>query len=564
MSYILRPYQTDAVAKGVAFLRSNTSGGGLVVLPTGCLTGDTIVFTNRAGNGHRQTLETIYHAQVQYASRRKATVIPFTRSFSGSRIGLHPFQSVVYSGIQPTFELELVDGCLLRGTATHPILTPAGFMPLADLCACHHVICDAGLNFGQGVPREVAVKRVSPTGRDEAVYDLVACSPYRNFVANGIVVHNSGKSLVIAGIAHQLGAPCLIFQPSKEILEQNATKLLSYGIEPAVFSASFDSKNIGSITLATIGSVRERPDLFDSFPYVMVDEAHQVSSKESMYKNFLEALGDVRILGLTATPYRLSVDGYGGAILKFLTRTRPRIFEQVVAHAQIHDLIEQGYLHRPEYQVVSGFSRGALQLNSTGADYTDESVKRYFNRIGFHDRLRRVVLRLLEIGRRNVLVFTRFVDEAMDLVSTVPGTAVLTSDTTKSMREKIVMGFRRGDIQVVANVGVLGLGFDFPELETIVCARPTNSLAVYYQQVGRLLRPHPDKESAWVVDMVDHVGYFGKIEDLWLRAEGKRGTSWEMALRLPNGKFRPLTNAYFGNEGFRRKVRFGKKLRMQR
>lgn len=362
----------------------------------------------------------------------------------------------------------------------------------------------------------------------------------------------AGKSLVIAGIASRLDGPCLIFQPSKEILEQNATKLISYGYEPSIFSASMGLKDVGSITLATIGSVKERPDLFDRFPYVMIDEAHQVNAKGGMYKEFLEALGDVRIIGLTATPYRLNTDGYGGSMLKFLTRTRPAVFKHVIAYAQIKDLIEAGYLFRPEYQTVSGFKKEEVKLNTTGADYDEDSLRRYYNRIGFQDRLARVILRLLEIGRKNVLVFTRFVDEAEALVHKVPGTAVVSADTKPSIRKAIVDGFRAGTIQVVANVGVLGVGFDYPELETVVLARPTVSLALYYQQVGRLLRPHPLKQSAWVVDMVDQVRQFGRIEDLWLQPGGKHGTAWEMVTNI-NGIQMILTNKYFGDGVGRRR-----------
>lgn len=357
----------------------------------------------------------------------------------------------------------------------------------------------------------------------------------------------AGKSLVISGIAKALQAPVLVFQPTKEILEQNATKMLAYGIEPAVYSASVGEREVGSVTLATIGSVRGVPDLFDRFPYVLIDEAHQVNAGGGMYQEFLQALGDVRILGLTATPYRLSRDGYGGSILKFLTRTRPRVFHEVVAYAQIRDLITHGYLHKPEYKIVNGFDRSAVKVNTTGADFDEISLKRYYNRSGFDDRLRRTILRLLEIGRKNVLVFTRFVEDAMALVEQVPGTAVLSAETKPARRAAIVSAFRSGEIQVVANVGVLGMGFDYPELETVVLASPTMSLARYYQQVGRLLRPHPAKTEAWVVDMVDQVAQFGKIEDLWLQPGGARGQSWEVVSRSHDGTPpQKLTNIYLG------------------
>ncbi len=361
--------------------------------------------------------------------------------------------------------------------------------------------------------------------------------------SHGIIVAptGSGKSLLIASIVAALEAPAIVFQPSKEILEQNLAKLRDYGYEPAVYSASIGRRETGAITLATIGSVKNLPDLFRSVRYVIVDECHLVNPKAGMYQEFFSALGDVRILGLTATPFRLSTDGYGGSILKFLTRTRPRVFSEVVHYTQTGDLFRDGYLAPLEYQIVDGFKRDAAEVNSTGADYTDESVRRELARIRFADKLVRVTRRLLAIGRKNVLVFTRFVKEAEELAAQVPGVVVVTGETPPRRREEILADYRAGRIRVVANVGVLTVGFDYPELETVVLARPTMSLALYYQMVGRVLRPHPAKASAWVVDMVDLVSQFGHLEDLVLRPGGKTGKNWEIA----SGD-RALTNVYFG------------------
>ena len=76
----------------------------------------------------------------------------------------------------------------------------------------------------------------------------------------------SGKSLIIADIASRLDGHTLVFQPSKEIVEQNFKKLCSYGIlDCSIYSASFNSKEISRITFATIGSVKSHPELFAHF-----------------------------------------------------------------------------------------------------------------------------------------------------------------------------------------------------------------------------------------------------------------------------------------------------------
>lgn len=350
----------------------------------------------------------------------------------------------------------------------------------------------------------------------------------------------SGKSLIIANIAKELGEKTIILQPGKEILEQNYAKLLSYGYNATIYSASLGRKEISDITFATIGSVVKKPELFKDFKYIISDECHGINSKGGMYESFINKL-NTKVLGLTATPYRLSTDGFGGSILKFLTRTRPRIFSKVVYYIQNKELFDAGHLAKLQYFEIKGFDSTKLYVNSTGADYTDASVKSYYRVINFQDNIVRVVNRLLTIGRKNVLVFTRFVEEAQYVVDRIPGSAIVTGETPKKEREQILSDYKSGKIKVICNVGVLVLGFDYPELETVVLARPTMSLALYYQMIGRILRPHLMKEFGMVVDMCENIKLFGHIEDFTIH-EGKN-EKWFIA-----NKERSLTNVYFNRE----------------
>ncbi len=367
---------------------------------------------------------------------------------------------------------------------------------------------------------------------------------------HGIIVAptGSGKSLLVASIATRLPGPCIVLQPTKEILEQNAAKLTAYGFPPALYSASVGRKEIGTITLATIGSVVRQAQAFRDVPFVLIDECHQaVSPKGGMVKAFLDALQGARILGLTATPYRLASNSWGST-LRFLTRTRPRIFRDVVHVTQIAALARDGFLAPLEYQVRPVIKRERLRYNSTGADYTDESVHLAFVESGFAGHLQREVEGLLEAGRKNVLVFTRFVAESEHLAAALPGAAVVTADTPAGERRRILDEFKAGRIKVVTNVGIVAIGFDFPALEAVVLARPTVSLAVYYQEVGRAIRPAPGKRSALVVDLVGLVEQFGRIEDLVLERGGASGDLW-----VVRSRGRDLTNTYFGDQADREK-----------
>lgn len=353
----------------------------------------------------------------------------------------------------------------------------------------------------------------------------------------------SGKSIIIAEVARQLEGPCVIFQPSREILQQNYAKLRSYGEWPGIFSASMGEKRIDKITLATIGSVKKHAARFRQFQYAMCDEAHGVNARGGMYSDFFAALPDLKILGLTATPYRLSTDGYGGSILKFLTRTRPRVFSKVVWYCQIGDLHRDGYLAPLQYREIEAIDKSKLALNSTGADYTDQSVQHHFAAVNFKDRVVETVNGLLNEKRSSILVFTRFISESQYLVSQIPGAAIVTGDTPESERDRILSEFKSGKVKVACNVGVLTVGFDYPALATVVLARPTMSLALYYQMIGRSVRTHPEKPYALVVDMVGLVEQFGKVEDMVLR---ENGSKW-----CYTSGDRQLTNQYYGEQPYR-------------
>ncbi len=358
--------------------------------------------------------------------------------------------------------------------------------------------------------------------------------------SHGVVVlpTGSGKSLVIAKVVTQLPGPALVFQPSLEILEQNAEKLRACGYEPAIYSAGAGARDVGTITLATIGSVRKSPELFQHIEFVLMDECHGFNPKGGMLLEFLSRLQPgVRVLGFTATPFRLHTNSLGSE-LRFITRTRPRLFKEVVYVSQVADLAADGHLSPLEYKIVrTGFDRSKLRDNSTGADYTDRSVRRHFSELGFDEQLAAVVKRLNERGRTGSIIFTRFIEEAKHLASRVAGVKVVTGATPPKERRALLTAFKAGEVPHVANVGVLTTGFDYPELATVVLARPTKSLGLYYQMVGRCVRPHESKSVAWVVDMVGLSKQFGAVEELQVRKDERR--RWCVA----SGS-RQLTNVY--------------------
>jgi len=359
---------------------------------------------------------------------------------------------------------------------------------------------------------------------------------------SGILVlpSGAGKSLIIADIVNRLEGNTLIFQPQKELLLQNYEKYLSYDpfASSSIFSASLDSKKISKVTYATIGSVINKKRLFNRFDNIIIDEAHYVNAKKGMYKKLFDYLGQKKYLGLTATPYRSATNSFGTE-LRFLTRTRTKVFNEVLYYSQINELKKEGYLCNMKYYPIKGdFDTSRLTVNSTRMDYTDDSVMSYYDEIHFGEKVENVVNRLLSVGRKHILVFTKFVKEA-DEISSALGSkcATVSSMMHKDDRARILKGFKDGEIKVVANVGILTTGFDFPELDTVVLARPTRSLALYYQMIGRSMRPHKNKVESWVVDMCGTYERFGKVESLTMANDGNG--KWYFH---SNGK--RLTNVY--------------------
>ena len=369
---------------------------------------------------------------------------------------------------------------------------------------------------------------------------------------NGLLIlpTGAGKSLVIADIASKIDEPLLVLQPSKEILEQNHAKLMSYGVwDCSIYSASLNRKEINRITFATIGSVMSHLDDFNVFHKILIDECHLVNPRGGQYKEFIEAVEGRQVIGLTATPYRLgqTIDPKTinskwkkyGSILKFLTRTRPRVFDQVLYYCQVKTLLEGGFLAKLRYFDMNALELDNVKLNSTGADYDDESLFKEFERVGFFEYTLNIVKRVMRPKdgslRHGILVFCRFVEDAERLADELCGFCeVVSGATPKKEREAILERFKSGETEVIANVGVLTTGFDFPALDTIILARPTMSLALYYQTVGRAIRPYPGKDG-WVIDLCGSVTKFGKVEDLWLDHDERGG--W---IITSNGK--QLTN----------------------
>lgn len=372
---------------------------------------------------------------------------------------------------------------------------------------------------------------------------------------NAIIVAatGSGKSLIIADIAYRLNSDVLVFCPTKEITQQNYSKMKSYGVECSMYSASVGIKVISKVTFATIGSVKSYPELFSHFKYLIIDECHYVNSKKGMYKDFIKSL-KCKVLGLTATPYRLETNldmdwktrkfNSATSYLKMLTDYHKPIFSDIIYNIDAGTLLQKGFLSKLKYfnMPPKGWDESCLFKNTTGSDYTDASIRFMHKKVNFEKYLISIVQRLLNPkngkSRNGILVFTRFVEDARNLANNIEGAAYISGEMTKPNRERILKEFEGGKIKVLANAGVLIVGYDRPDLDTIVLATPTLSLARYYQEIGRAIRIHPNKDEGWIIDLSGNFNRFGRVDELKLIKNEKN--KWCV---MSNGK--QLTNLVF-------------------
>lgn len=303
----------------------------------------------------------------------------------------------------------------------------------------------------------------------------------------------SGKSLVCAGIVNSVDHGVLVLQPSLEILQSNIAKAHMYGMNAKIYSASAGKKEISRITYATIGSIIKKLHLFEHVKTLIIDECHLVNAKGGMYEQLIKTLPIERLIGMTATPYRQSSSSWGTS-MKILTRTRPKIFKEISYVVNPRELVKLGFLMEPEF-IEYETDRSMLKVNTTGAEYTDQSKVVYSSRNNIKSKIVHVVK---NIDKKHVLVFVESVADSKDIVQQLnflgDSATEINANTPKTQRRDDLARFESGHIRVMVNVGTLTTGYDFPALDCIVDAGPTMSAAKHYQKIGRVVRPYESKE----------------------------------------------------------------------
>src|SRR5574343_10717 len=283
----------------------------------------------------------------------------------------------------------------------------------------------------------------------------------------------------------------------RELVEQAYTRFAVHGMDAGLILPGY-YPNGHNLIVASVQTLirREVPDV----DLIVVDESHH-----SMSKTFLRVIDEhvakgEKILGLTATPYRLD-----GKPLGF-------IFDDLIIPTTIQNLIDDGYLVSPRY---FGAQRDDLEdVKKVAGEYdTKEMFKRY-NKKTLYDN---IIDQYVNFGGGRALVFCLNIEHSMltrDAFKEAGFAAAhIDGDTGVEERMSTLRAFRAGRVEIVCNCNLFTEGFDLPAIDTIILNRTTASLCLYTQMVGRALRPSEGKEHGIIIDMGNNVRNHGFVED---------------------------------------------------
>lgn len=360
-------------------------------------------------------------------------------------------------------------------------------------------------------------------GIDSCIRILTSKTPKKEIVVSPTA---GGKSLYVAFATKHVDFPLIVLQPGKELLEQNYEKFIEIGGEAEIYSSSMKSFNLGKVTFATIKSIKNKVEEVKKLGVkaIIIDEAHLGTQSDSEIRKFIKDVGIRNVLGLTATPVYLK-GGNDGAELKMMTKVRGSMFKDIAHVTQISELVIKKYWTRLLY-IVEDVNENFLELNSNSSDYTLESQKEYYEGNFLESKIIHYVDRLVRDNRKSILIFVPTISDAENLCEIIPGSKAVHNKTTTKERKEIIKGFKDLSINVVINVNILSVGFDHPRLDAIITARSTASIAIYYQQIGRGVRIHPEKKNCRIIDLSGNYNNFGKVE--LLNFEYIEGYGWGM------------------------------------
>lgn len=342
----------------------------------------------------------------------------------------------------------------------------------------------------------------------------------------------TGKTVLFAEIVKRgfdNSRKILIVVHRKELIEQITEKLTAREVPVGHIVAGIKADYTQTVQVASIQTLsrREHPEA----NLIIIDECHH--AKADTYKKLWDIYPDAKFLGVTATPIRLSGEGFDD------------LFDELIVSMSTQKFIELGFLV-PVVHLV-GSNPNLSGIKERQGDYI---TKMLADVMMDND----IMTDLVDSYKENAMgkpaiVFAVDVKHSQSIVERYNAERItaahIDAQTSKSERTAILNNFRNGVIKVVSNVEIITEGFDFPECEVVQLARPTKSLSLYLQMVGRVMRTAPNKKEGIILDNAG----------LWL----EHGLStvdreWTLQSTKKKGNIRAIKEAAIDGEGTIREI----------
>lgn len=308
------------------------------------------------------------------------------------------------------------------------------------------------------------------------------------------LVTGGGKTTIFSQIVRDFvgkrGDRAMLIAHRVELISQMSQRLGRMGVRHWAQYAGGAQKadeQVHCVSVQTFsGKKYEKPQ---DVRLIVVDEAHHFSVG-SAYDKLLKTYPDAYVIGVTATPVRLDGRGFEG------------IFETLIAGPQVRAMQSQGYL--APYRAFSGEIPDLKSVKKRLGDYQLGALEDACDTPVLRGDLVATYQRLAA-GKR-CIVFAVGIQHSLNIMREYLAAGIsaehIDGKTPKGDREAVLNRFRSGETQVLCNCTIVTEGFDVPACEVVQLARPTRSIALYLQMVGRALRPLGDK----VALVLDHAG----------------------------------------------------------
>jgi len=330
----------------------------------------------------------------------------------------------------------------------------------------------------------------------------------------------SGKSHIVAELCRDAlqnwpETRILMLTHVRELIAQNAEKMRQHwkGAPLGIYSAGLGKRNLSEpITFAGIQSVRNKADQIGHVDLIIVDECHLIGHNDgggyrTLIGDLMETNPALRVIGLTATPYRL---GHG------MITDKPALFDALIEPVSIEELVHKGYL-APLRSKITTEKLSTDGLHKRGGEFIESEMQAAFDTDLHNEAVVSEVIKLAG-DRKAWLFFCAGVQHAQNIATMLKENGIsaecITGETPKKQRDEMISDFKAGKIRALTNANVLTTGFDYPDIDLIAMLRATMSPALYVQMAGRGLRPKSHTDHCMVLDFAGVVETHGPITNV--------------------------------------------------